>query len=196
MQNKPDTGLAFLGMPIAMAITIFWLIFFCRAACPQTIGETQLGVQEIELSMNRGRVDTVVVVGTEIAFKFPADSKRIASLWGAWPGIGHVSMQDVSIMDERCVLRLYPRYSQIVYFSVWFPDYAFPVMSREYFIVVLAMPPLLDMNEDGVVNVRDRERLKSLLDTRSADKKYQHDFDFNNDGWIDRIDWLVFEQAK
>lgn len=179
-----------------MQTKIFIALFlFSLPVYSQEIGDTQIGIQELEISLNRSRDDTIVVVGNQVAFLFPHHSQR-ATIWRAWPGIGHVSEQDAPLTDERCVLRIYPGYSQVIYFGVWFDDYAFPVQSPEYFLVVLTMPPLLDVNTDGKVNALDHERLRSLLGTRSANRRYDHRCDLNSDGWIDRLDWIIFEQAK
>lgn len=195
--HENDVAVSFIGI-IAIAIIIFCGIVFLWYNCAgaQTIGETQVGIAEINVSLDRSREDTVIVVGSQVEFIFPEGSQRIATLWREWPWIGHIAEKDVLITDDGIVLPVYPMYNQIVSFAVWYDDYLFPAKSRKYFLVVLVMPPLLDVNEDGSVNMLDREQLKSLLGTRSAHRRYDPRCDFNNDGWIDRLDWLVFEQGK
>lgn len=175
-------------------LTILFLL--CGQVFAQTIGDSRVGIQKIEVSLNRSRIDTVITVGPQVEFIFPEGLQRIATIWRAWPGIGHVAEKDVLLTDGGIVLPVSVGYKQIIFFGVWSDDYIFPIKSREYFIVALRLSPRLDVNEDGTVNVLDRERLQKLLGTRSADRRYDPRCDFNNDGWIDRLDWLTFGQGK
>lgn len=176
---------------------LFILIIFSavKICFSQTVGESKLGIQQIDVSTNRSRSDTIVVVGPEVQFNFEKDAERI-TIWREWPGIGHVSEQDALLTDGKCVLPVAVGYKQTIFFGIWFSYYPLPVESRDYFVIALAMPPILDIDTDGKINVRDREKLQSLLGTSSADRRYDHRCDFNNDGYIDQLDWLVFEQGK
>ena len=179
------------------AILLFFAVLFCTAkiCLSQTVGDTKLGIQEIEVSLNPSYDDTIIVVGPQVEFKFPEGSRLIVAFRG-WPGIGHIAEKDDRLTDGSIILPVYVGYNQTISFAVWIDDYPFPVRSPEYFLVVLAMPPLLDVNEDGTIDIHDRKRLKSLLGTRSADKRYDPRCNFNNDGRINRLDWLVFENAS
>lgn len=178
-------------------IIVCWIFFIWHGCAEaQAIGGSRIGIPQIEVSLNRSRIDTVITVGLQVEFIFPEGSQRIATLWRAWPGIGHVAEKDILLTDGGIVLPVSVGYKQIIFFGVWSGDYIFPIKSREYFIVALRSSPRLDVNEDDTVNVLDRKRLKSLLGTRSADRRYDPRCDFNNDGWIDRLDWLTFEQKK
>lgn len=202
LDRESNATMSILFFIVLAAALLF--IFFTSAQA-QTIGDTQLGVQELQIEFaNSYKTDTVVVVGqyAHIHFESPNlydnPERSELAIVREWPGVEHVIFEDHDAIgelagrptDDWIVLKLHIGYNQIIRLSYG------GVLSRRYFIISLRDVPNLDMTENGHVTEGDRILLGLSLGGKWPSRNYNPLCDFNNDGRVDDLDAVIFEQAK
>lgn len=190
---------------IVIAAIAAVVIFYVPSVRCQTIGDAQIGIQEIEVQFhNAYKTDTVVVVGQTVRLRFEspnlydAPERKLINIVREWPGVDYTIFEDrdeIGSLDGRIAgdaieIKLYPGYNQIVRLQYG------GVLSRRYFVVALRDTPNLDVTENGHVTEGDRIFLGLSLGSQWPQRNYNRLCDFNSDGRIDEIDMVIFEQGK
>lgn len=201
-QSNVMISVSFIIVIVAIAA---FVIFYVPSAHCQTIGDAQIGIQEIEFQFhNSYKTDTVVVVGQTVRLRFEspnlydAPERRVINIVREWPGVEHVIFEahdEIGSLFGRDAgdaieIKLYPGYNQIIRLQYG------GVLSRRYFIVALRNVPNLDVTENGHVTEGDGIFLGLSLGSQWPQRNYNRLCDFNSDGRIDGIDMVIFEQGK
>lgn len=202
--ERGNTILSAVVIVLIVAIVALFL-FWHGCANAQTIGDSQIGVQTIEVEFrNSYQTDTLVIVGQHVRlhfespFLYDAPDRAELRIVREWPGVEYVIFEDRDAIgdftgrtkDELIVVKLHIGYNQIVRLQYG------GVLSRRYFLVALREVPNLDATENGEVTNGDKIYLGRALGSRWPQRDYEHRCDFNRDGLVDDVDVKIFEQAK
>lgn len=190
---------------LIVVMAIVAIVLFAEPVHCQTIGDAQIGIQEIEVEFhNSYKTDTAVVVGQSVRLRFEspnlydAPERKLINVVREWPGVEHVIFEDrdeIGSLFGRTAgdvieVKLHAGYNQIIRLQYG------GVLSRRYFVVALRDVPNLDGTESGHVTEGDRILLGLSLGSQWPQRKYNRLCDLNSDGRIDEIDAIIFEQGK